>query len=84
MGTTVDMDSSMNSLQFQVPTDTECLMAGIVDQSYQTFMYGLVTSYRGEGIIKLPNGATWKVRGVSSSGEGYLKEMGFIEKIQII
>jgi hypothetical protein len=53
---------------------------GIVDKSYQTLAFGLVSSYSGEAVITMANGQKWCAIGHGSTGSATtLTSRGWIE-----
>jgi len=71
-------------LRGQEPTYTLALEAGVVDKSYRTVRYGMVPDYRGEAIITMADGTTWKAVGHGPTGTAeFVAKEGYIEFIPL-
>ena len=73
-----------SALEAEQPSAALAIAAGVRDTSYGTVRYGTITSYSGEGIVKMADGRRWKCVGHGPSGNAeVVTRRGYIEYIPL-
>ena len=67
-------------LEASQPSIALALEHGVEDVSYNTVRWGMTASYRGEAIIEMSDGSTWRAVGRRPTGcAEWVDRRGFVE-----